>query len=921
MSKRNPVREAVSVALTGGVAAVLSGVSTTALAQDSDVLEQPRQTVTGSRILRATTETSSPVTTITRDDIEAGGEVSIAEVLRRVSANTFGSFREVSGVSGGTQGNSAINLRGLGSDHTLVLLDGRRFAPTAAAGFFSGSGAQANLNLLPFAAVERIEILRDGASAIYGADAVAGVINIILRKDFEGVSATVHVGRPTQEGGDEEQASLVGGVSSARGNITFSVDHSRKSSISNGDRTFSAIGLSAFGFPGSLFAYTPDMSPGGPFGTRGIGTQPDPRCPASLGSDPNFPDSAVDASGTVCQFNYAATSHNEARIKRQSVFVNGNFEIGNDLTLFTRAIVSQNESFGRYAPTPHVGGVPFLPTMAATNPNNPTVGQSFLLPDLGLDANGNTITLTTSTTYNGPFDLSIFYRNIPGGFRDTTVDDDMLDLLAGVQGSVDLFGGAEWEVALQHSRTKARETNTGLGSRVGLQQAIDDSTFDVFGVNGPTSPAVAATFLVDGFSDNESVLVAGDASITFDLGELPSGPVSWAWGIEYQDLEFTSDFDAISNQGNIDGSSGGVDVHGERAVFSAFGEALIPVLSNLELDLALRYDSYNDFGNETSPKVGVAYRPIESVLLRGTYGEGFRAPDMSQLYGPQAQSFNNAVDTLGCTNIGDSNGDGIPDNTQDPSLFPAGHPCVSTQYNNLTGGNPLLEAETSESWGAGFVWSPTADITLGADYYAIETTDQIAPVPLQTILDREAMGDPFFSALVTRNPAGKLVNIVRTNQNISGVDTQGVDIEGSWNFGFDTVGDFKAMVSWTHILEWDFSALPGDPFARLVGQFQADDRAVAGLGWQRGDFTGQLNWNYISTVTDALGSMHSAWNTFDLQFGWATPWQGKVVVGARNVTNEDPPFNPASAFGHPFYLNTFHDVYGRIPYVRYEQDL
>ena len=254
-------------------------------------------------------------------------------------------------------------------------------------------------------------------------------------------------------------------------------------------------------------------------------------------------------------------------------------------------------------------------------------------------------------------------------------------------------------------------------------------------------------------------------------------------------------------------------------------------------------------------------------------------------------------------------------------MFPAGHPCVSTQYNNLTGGNPLLEAETSESWGAGFVWSPTADITLGADYYAIETTDQIAPVPLQTILDREAMGDPFFSALVTRNPAGKLVNIVRTNQNISGVDTQGVDLEGSWNFGFDTVGDFKATVSWTHILEWDFSALPGDPFARLVGQFEAEDRAVAGLGWQRGDFTGQLNWNYISTVTDALGSMHSAWNTFDLQFGWATPWQGKLVVGARNVTNEDPPFNPASAFGHPFYLNTFHDVYGRVPYVRYEQDL
>ena len=922
MSKRNPVRDAVHIALTGGVAAALSGVSTVALAQDSDVLEQPRQTVTGSRILRSATETSSPVTTITRADIDAAGEVSIAEVLRKVTANSFGSFRESSGVSGATVGNSAINLRGLGSDHTLVLLDGRRFAPTAASGFFSGSGAQANLNLLPFAAVERIEILRDGASAIYGADAVAGVVNIILRQDYEGVHAAVQFSRPTQNGGDEDLANLVGGVSSSRGNITFGIDYSRKSQILNGDRSFSAIGLSAFGFPGSFGMTAPDLSPGGPFQTRALGTMADPRCPTTLGTSSTFPNSTSGPSGgTLCQFNYASTSANEARLKRQSVFVNANFELGDNTTLFTRAISSQNEAFGRYAPTPQVGGVPLLPSMAASNPNNPTPGLQIMLPDLGLDANGNVITLTTSSLYTGPFDLSILYRNLPGGFRDTTVDDDMLDLLVGVEGSLDIFDGAEWEVALQSSRTKARDTSVGLASRSGLQEVIDDGTFDIFGVNGPTSTTVAQTFVVDGFADNEAKLLAGDASINFDAGELPSGPISWAWGIEYQDQEYASDFDAISNAGNIDGSSGGADVMGARTVFSAFGEALIPVLSNLEVDLALRYDSYNDFGDEVSPKFGVAYRPIESVLVRGTYGEGFRAPDMSQLWGPQSQSFNNAVDTLGCINIGDSNGDGIPDSQQDPSLFPMGHPCVSTQYNNLVGGNPNLDPETSESYTAGIVWSPTEDLTLGADYWNIITDQQIAPVPLQTILDREAMGDPLFSSLVARNPAGAITNITRTNQNISGVETDGVDFEGSYNFGFDAAGDFRLGASWTHVLNWDFSTLPGDPFTRLIGQFEADDRAQVRLGWQRGDFTGQLNWNYISTVTDALGSNHSAWSTFDIQLAWSTPWQGKLSVGARNVTNEDPPVDLASAFGHPFYLNTYHDVYGRIPYVRYEQDL
>ncbi len=920
MYKRNPVRDAVTVALTGGVAAALSGVPTAAVAAEEDVLEQPRQFVTGSRILRTTTETSTPVTTITREQIDAAGDTNISDILRRVSANTFGSFRERSGVSGGAVGNSAINLRGLGSQRTLVLLDGRRMAGSPGA-----DGSQANLNLIPFAAVERIEILRSGASAIYGSDAIAGVVNVILRKDFEGVHMGVHFGRPTQNGGDEEQANLVGGISSSKGNITFAVDYSRKGMIFNGDRTFSAVGTSSFGFPGSQFSYTNDLSPGGPFtASRAIGTFPDPRCPTTLGTSSTFPNSAI--VGPLCRFNYASTSANEARIKRQSVFLKGDFDIGGGNTFFTRVIATQNESFGRYAPTPQVGGVPFLPTMAAGNPNNPTVGQSFMLPDQALDANGNVITLTTSSTYNGPYDLSIFYRNVPGGFRDTTVDDNLLDIVAGVEGSLDLFGGAEWSVGLQSSKAKARDTSVGLASRPGLQQVIDDQSFDIFGVNGPTSETIAQSFVVDGFVDAETDEIYGDATLNFDAGELASGPVSWAFGVEYADTEYTSDFDAISNAGNIDGSAGGTDVNGARTRISFFGEALVPLLSNLELDLAVRHDDYNDFGSEISPMVGVAYRPVDQFLVRGTWGEGYRAPDMDQLYGPQSQSFNDAIDTSGCIAVGDSNMDGIPDVDQDPSLFLAGHPCVSTQYNNLTGGNTMLDAETSENFGVGAVWSPTEDITLGVDWYSIETESEIGVVPLQTILDREQGGDAFFASLVTRqapspvNPAGKVINVVRTNQNLGGTETDGVDVEASWNFGFDAGGDFKASISWTQILNYDVSILPGDPFERLAGQLESESRGVAGLGWQRGDFAGQLNWNHVGTVTDGITAMLSAWNTFDLQFSWATPWQGKVSVGARNITNEDPPIDPA-AVGHPFYKQHFHDVYGRIPYVRYEQDL
>lgn len=917
MNTDNQIRNAVRAALVGGVAASFS-LPLTAQAQDEDVLEQPRQTVTGSRILRTTTETSSAVTVISREAIDASGNIAISEVIRSIAQNSFGSFVESSGFAGGAIGNSAVDLRGLGSQRTLVLLDGRRMAGSPAGGV---AGAQENLNSIPFAAVERIEVLRDGASAIYGSDAIAGVINIILRKDFEGVHLAVSAGRPTEDGGDEEMASLVGGISSSKGNITFATDYSRKAMLVNGDRDFAAIGLSSFGFPGSFAMTTPDLSPAAPAGrTRFLGTMPDPRCPSTLGGSSEFPNSVVQ--GTRCRFNYAATSANEARIKRQSVFVNSTFEISDNTEFFARIVASQNEAFGRYAPTPQVGGSPFLPTMSDTNANNPTTGMSFVLPDL--DANGNA--LATSSTYVGPYDLSIYYRNVPGGFRDTFVDDTLMDLMVGVEGTVDLFGGSNWVVALNSSQSKVRDTSVGLASRPGLNAEIASGNFDIFGVNGPTSSTVAQIFVVDGFTDGEVDLIGGDASLTFDLGQTAAGPVSWAWGVEYQDFSFKSDFDAISNAGNIDGSAGGADVSGARTVFSAYGEALIPILSNLEVDLAVRYDTYNDFGDTVNPKVGIAWRPMDNLLLRGTYGTGFRAPSMDEMYGPQSQSFPSATDTFNCESV-DLNGDGIPDSDQDVSLFAPGHPCVNTQYQTLTGGNPMLDAEESDSYLVGFMWSPTEDVTIGLDYWNIETELEIGTIPLQTILDREAAGDPFFAALVNRGPAappprpqGQILGVNLTTQNLSGTQTDGLDLDASWGFGFDTVGDFVASAVFSKILNHDVAELPGDPFDRLAGQFEADTRGIVGLSWQRADFGGQLNVNYIATVTNAVGAMLSAWTTFDLQFGWSTPWDGKLSIGARNLTNEEPPQDPLN-MAHPFYLNTIHNVYGRVPYVRYEQDL
>ncbi|MCZ6500033.1 MAG: TonB-dependent receptor plug domain-containing protein, partial [Gammaproteobacteria bacterium] len=279
--KRLVLCRSIRAALTMSAAATSLLAQNTALAQDDDedIAEQDLVYVTGSRIRRVDIEAPQPVTVITRADIEASGEISISEVVRGSSINQIGSHKERSGSS--AQSVSVVNLRGLGSDKTLVLLDGRRMAgaPTF------GEGSSQNLNIIPMEAVERIEVLRDGASALYGSDAVGGVVNIILRDDFEGVQIRARSSRPSQSGGDENAYSVLGGIGSGKGHIIFSLEHTEKTIVFDRDREFTSnLGLSSFGFPGSFLV----SDPGG-FGF--LGTFADARCPTALNTNAEFPNS------------------------------------------------------------------------------------------------------------------------------------------------------------------------------------------------------------------------------------------------------------------------------------------------------------------------------------------------------------------------------------------------------------------------------------------------------------------------------------------------------------------------------------------------------------------------------------------------------------------------------------------------------
>jgi iron complex outermembrane receptor protein len=400
-------------------AAATASVSTSAFsAEEAAEEEMEKIEVTGSRIKRTDLEGASPVTVITAEDMKIEGNFTVADALRSSTFNSFGSFSERSGSA--AQSQATVNLRGAGSNRTLVLLDGKRMPGSPTLG-----GSSANLNAIPMAAVERIEILTDGASSTYGSDAIAGVVNIILKKNYEGLEFNIGTGHRTQdEGQTSSEFSILGGVSNDKGNITFSFDHQTRKGISDGARDYTKAKAEDLNGDGRIDIYTDETSGWSYYGATVL-TPDFANISASLecdnliaqyGEDTFKRLSAegigYDAGDDVCGFAYANVSYNTASIDRNTVFVDANYEITEDIEWFGRAMFVQNSSFGRYAP-------PAAPwnNMAADNPHNP----------YGVD---------------GAYGL---FRWVGIGNRDGNVDDYNQDYLMGLRGDLD-WNNATWEV-------------------------------------------------------------------------------------------------------------------------------------------------------------------------------------------------------------------------------------------------------------------------------------------------------------------------------------------------------------------------------------------------------------------------------------------------------------------------------------------
>ena len=855
-TKRNPIAKAIKLILYSGAISSLV-LSNTAFAEDDkdDVVEMEKQEVTGTRIKRSDMEGALPVTIISREQIELSGENSAADLIRNLTFNSTGSFRPQSGSS--AQGVSTVSLRGLGSSRTLVLIDGRRLPRSPA------TGSSQDLNTIPLGAIERIEILSDGASAIYGSDAIGGVINIITRSDYQGFEMMLggaEVSIPAN-GGEREEGSILFGASSDTSSVIAGISWNSREIIFARDLPWNERGGSVYG---NSFT-TLDADGNDNFNWRTLG-------------DCDFPGTGFYVLGQRCAYDYNLEAADEASSGNKSLYVKAKHEINETWKLWVNSSFSQTKSFGRYAPVPDSSY--FSTPLTADSPNNPTNPNSPLYnPDLGL----------------APQQVNWWHRFDALGNRDTTTTNEMLDLTFGVTGT---FGNTEVEAGVRNTKNRTATVGRNYLLRSAAQIAIENGSYnlgDPYNAPDDVLNSMRVTIFRDGKYDQSEIF----GSVAFDVFELPSGFVSAYVGAEYRKDKYADVYDPLSEAGQVGGSAGNT-AGGNRDITSAYFEVLVPLLEDLEMNVAGRFDDYSDFGSNFSPKVSFRYQPLSEFTIRASYGEGFRAPTLDILTQKPTFSATSVRDEQSCLNQGQ----------------PAN---CSLQINDTIQANPELQAEDSKQYSLGIAYEPLDWLNLTLDYYNIEIDNRIRSFSAQFIINSENAGDPVPPGLRCERAAnGSILECFSGFGNQGTVNNSGIDLSVNFNHSFEEViVNSKLQIS--KLL--DYSVDDGRNFVEDPGvpAYRAGVFTTAALGrWSFGYNINMIDSTFDSIV-DGAGVGHvPTWVTHDLQVNYFGDWNGKITFGVRNITEKQPPIGLGNIGSRPYDFNLY-DGYGRITYLRYTQ--
>jgi outer membrane receptor protein involved in Fe transport len=870
-SGKSRLARAIRLAIGSAVGISSALATTAAIGQNAGEKNLEEIYVTGSRIARGSDlDSAAPIVSFARDDLEKSGYSNLQQLLEKQPFAGNGTFSTRGNNQDSTaNGAASVSLRGLGADATLVLVNGRRVAISAFAESITTNFV--DINTIPVAAIERLEVLKDGASAVYGSDAVAGVVNVILRDDFEGLEISARYGATTESGMDETHLSAIWGMNGEDSNVTLIADYFKNSTLMNKERgplgsaNQSARGGEDFrssrGFPGRFIV-------------NGV-TTIDPACPPA------------NVAGQTCVYDYGPWNLLTPESERGGIILLGRQGFANGLELFTEVGVQHNNSIAQGAPTPldESAGL----TVPVTHPDNP---------------------------YPGATSISVGrYRTVDAGPRQWDIETDNLRGVLGLRGE---FSGWDWEVSAQRARSESQQTGNRSQGWVRtdfLQQEIDAGRYNPFG--GTYNPqSVIDSITTSLVRQGKSDLTAFDAHVAGEVFELSAGKVQMAGGLEYRDESVSDIPDDQFQRGLIFGTEA-VSAAASRDIWSAYVEFSLPVLENLDLDLALRYDDYSDFGSTTNPKLALRWEALDTLAFRASWGTGFRAPSLAQIGLGPSQESQFFIDTYGCAD--------------NPAY------CTATDYNIVFAGNPDLDPEESESYNIGVAWQPLESLRLGLDFWDITQEDKIDEVPFGYLYTQFC--DVQSSTVCVRGAAlpgdtlGPLQSINSGFVNIGEQSVQGIDLAAYYSMTLGG-GDLNLAFDYSHLLEYDRvelnSAGTGFVTRELAGEYEyPEDRFVLSGDWSMGDWGVYASVIYIGSFEDAPdadfdGSLDydttktrsvDSFVTLNLQ-GRYTGFEGlTLTLGLDNALDEEPPFaigdGDTDLYG---YVSSQHDPRGRFVY-------
>ncbi|MEZ7279718.1 TonB-dependent receptor domain-containing protein [Pseudoalteromonas sp. 68 DY56-GL68] len=929
--------------------AMMGGVSVNAVAQDEGVEKVERIEVTGSRIKRADVEGASPVTSIGRVAIESSGVQNIGELLQTVAQADLSGLTQLTNNTNGNDGSQTISLRNLGDNRTLVLVDGRRFLALG--------GGQVDISQIPIAIVERVDILTDGASAVYGSDAISGVVNIITKNGFEGVSLDVTVGANLEGDGEHKQAGISIGTIKDKTSLFLNISKSEEKEISAGDRDISQYPV----------AHIP-AERGSAFGLFGIFNTSDGF--VSLNPDREGPGLRTAADfepfGTKHRYNFAPTNYLKTPSDRFNVFAKVNHEFSDELRGFIDFTYNQRKSVTQIAAVPLTAGF---------------AGPQWEIP------------FSKDSIYN-PFgeDLSSFgFRTLPIGPRTSIQDYDTYFITGGFEGEFEFADRSFiWDVSMSRGDSSRNEHGENFVNLQNLRNAVGPSFIEggiaqcgtpdnviagcvplnIF--NGETGFTEEMARYI-GYEFNEQVRTGATnfaANISGDLFELPAGWLAFAAGVERRVNTFSDSPDSLVAAG-LSSNNFREPTSGKQTAEEAYFEFVVPVLADLpgverlEVSVAGRFSDFensglvgtqsvdSDFDNE-SFKVGFTWRVYEDLMLRGNYADTFRAPSINNLFAGGGEGFPSVQDPCNTTQFGLQSAatqarcmaDNVPSGG---SIQPTG------QLRELNGGNVNLQPEEGNTVTFGFVYNPSwlEGFDISVDYYKIELEEALSTLDAGDMLTRcYVQNDENFCGFVERREDGR-VETVRTSQfNLAQLEVEGYDFNANYRFDTHDFGSFAMRLTGSYTDKYRFAG-EDERISDVDNQVAAIDsdilrwRGTFNTTWTYNDLSVTWGMRYTSDITESCsipedfvergiatrelcnqrgrtsednpnGLNHVGSVTYhDLSASYALPWQASVRVGMRNIFRKDPPvaLNP---FANSFY--SVHDIPGGTWFMNYKQD-